>query len=93
MISSRGYNYRVSASNRRESFGGDGALIRTRTHSGSDAAASEWAVLMDIVTIRPSRSDSYEVLYRAARQPRILPLDVRLNPDFRRAVSAAAATR
>jgi erythromycin esterase-like protein len=56
----------------RERFGAEAALIGFSTHSGTVAAASDWDGKMEIRSVRPSRSDSYEHLCHEAGVPRFL---------------------
>jgi protein-L-isoaspartate(D-aspartate) O-methyltransferase len=46
----------------RETFGDDAALIGMATHEGTVAAAADWDGEMQVMRVRPSRSDSYERL-------------------------------
>jgi protein-L-isoaspartate(D-aspartate) O-methyltransferase len=68
----------------RQRFGADVALIGFGTHAGTVAAADEWDAPMQVMDVRPSRSDSYERLFHDAGQPRCL-LDLRegAHPELR----------
>ncbi len=44
----------------RQAYGRDAALIGFGTDTGTVAAASDWDGPMEIMTVRPSRPDSYE---------------------------------
>jgi erythromycin esterase-like protein len=48
----------------RIAFGTDAALIGFGTDRGTVAAASDWGSPMEVKTVRPSRPDSYEHLFR-----------------------------
>lgn len=78
----------------RETFGDDAALIGFGTASGTVAAASEWDAPMEIKTIKPPRSDSYEALCRSVDKERFL-FDLRenKNKDLRRVLSAPRLER
>ena len=47
----------------REKFAEAASLIGFGTHTGTVAAASDWDAEMEVMTVRPSRSDSYERLF------------------------------
>jgi erythromycin esterase-like protein len=68
----------------RQRFGQDVALVGFGTHAGTVAAADEWDAPMQVMDVRPSRSDSYERLFHDAGQPRCL-LDLRegAHPEVR----------
>lgn len=72
----------------RQAYGEDTALIGFGTHTGTVAAASEWDAPMEIKTVRPSRSDSYEALCHEVGTDRFL-LDLRAgrHDDLRRAMA------
>ena len=67
----------------RERFGDEAALIGFGTHTGTVAAASDWAGEMEIKRVRPSHRDSYERLCHDAGVARFL-LD--LQPQRHRAL-------
>ncbi|MDR5781223.1 protein-L-isoaspartate(D-aspartate) O-methyltransferase [Caballeronia sp. LZ065] len=50
----------------RERFADDAALIGFGTHTGTVAAASDWDEPMQIMHVRPSRTDSYEHQFHQA---------------------------
>ncbi|AZO12075.1 MULTISPECIES: protein-L-isoaspartate(D-aspartate) O-methyltransferase [unclassified Mesorhizobium] len=56
----------------RERFGSAAALIGFGTHTGTVAAAKDWDGDMDVMSVRPSRDDSYERLCHDAAVPRFL---------------------
>jgi erythromycin esterase-like protein len=56
----------------RTAFGEEAVLIGFGTDRGTVAAASDWDAPMDIKTVRPSRHDSYEHVFRRAGQARTL---------------------
>jgi erythromycin esterase-like protein len=60
----------------RQRFGDQAALIGFGTHCGEVAAATDWDADMEIKTVRPSRTDSYERLCHDSAEPRFL-LDLR----------------
>ncbi len=60
----------------RERFGAATAIVGFGTHDGTVAAASDWDSPMQVMTVRPSRADSYERLLHDAGRPRCL-LDLR----------------
>jgi erythromycin esterase-like protein len=68
----------------RQRFGQDVALVGFGTHAGTVAAADEWDAPMQVMDVRPARSDSYERLFHDAGQPRCL-LDLRegAHPEVR----------
>ncbi len=72
----------------RQAYGRGAALIGFGTYTGTVAAASEWDAPMEIKTVRPSRSDSYEALCHDVGIDRLL-LDLRpgQHEDLRRAVA------
>ncbi|PTQ72029.1 erythromycin esterase family protein [Celeribacter persicus] len=72
----------------RETYGKDAALIGFGTHAGTVAAASEWDAPMEVKTVRPSRSDSFEALCHEVGEPRfLLDFGERVSPALRRALS------
>jgi len=52
----------------RNAYGDDAVLIGFGTDRGTVAAASDWGGEMEIKSVRPARSDSYEHAFRAAGQ-------------------------
>jgi protein-L-isoaspartate(D-aspartate) O-methyltransferase len=60
----------------RQRFGRDAALLGFGTHSGTVAAADDWDEPMKVMSVLPSRGDSYERLFHDAGEPRCL-LDLR----------------
>jgi erythromycin esterase-like protein/predicted phosphoribosyltransferase len=74
----------------RQEYGADAALIGFGTHTGTVAAASEWDAPMEVKTVRPSRSDSYEALFHQTGHARCL-LDLRAGQHD--ALRAALAER
>lgn len=50
----------------RTAYGGRAALIGFGTDRGTVAAASTWGGPMEVKSVRPSREDSYEYLFRQA---------------------------
>ncbi|MBY4896125.1 erythromycin esterase family protein [Cupriavidus sp. AU9028] len=60
----------------RERFGAQAALIGLSTSGGTVAAASDWDGPMEIKTVVPARSDSYEALFHRTGIDRFL-LDLR----------------
>ncbi|OJJ47618.1 hypothetical protein ASPZODRAFT_15072 [Penicilliopsis zonata CBS 506.65] len=75
----------------REGFGRDNvAIIGCGTHTGTVAAAHEWDEDMQVMSVNPSRSDSWEILAHNTGIPRFL-LDLRkdrLDPTLRSALAA-----
>ncbi|TJV08244.1 MAG: erythromycin esterase family protein, partial [Mesorhizobium sp.] len=63
----------------RQRFGDDVALIGFGTHAGTVAAARHWDGEMEIMSVRPSREDSYERLCHDAGTARFL-LDLGADP-------------
>ncbi|OBQ85999.1 protein-L-isoaspartate(D-aspartate) O-methyltransferase [Mesorhizobium sp. WSM3873] len=63
----------------RQRFGDDVALIGFGTHAGTVAAAKHWDGEMEIMSVRPSREDSYERLCHDAGTARFL-LDLGADP-------------
>ncbi len=61
----------------RERYGNDAVLIGMGMDTGTVAAASEWDAPMEVMQVRPSRPDSYELLCHRTGQERFL-LDLRL---------------
>ena len=53
----------------RKAHGDDAVLIGFGTDRGTVSAASDWGGEMEIKTVRPARSDSYEHAFRQAGQP------------------------
>jgi erythromycin esterase-like protein len=62
----------------RQAWGEQVALVGQGTHTGTVAAAHDWDEDMQVMAVRPSRSDSYERLCHDTGVPRFL-LD--LHPD------------
>lgn len=56
----------------RQRFGEEVALIGFGTHSGTVAAAKDWDGEMEVMSVRPSREDSYERLCHDASVARFL---------------------
>lgn len=71
----------------RETFGGAASLIGMGTHAGTVAAASDWDGEMEMMRVRPSRSDSYERLFHDAGVRRSL-LEFRRDDVLRRRCSS-----
>jgi len=69
----------------REKFGERCALIGFGTHRGTVAAASDWDADVEIMTVRPSRTGSYERLCHDAGGTRYL-LDLRDDSALRRSL-------
>lgn len=67
----------------RQHFGDRAALIGFGTHDGEVAAADDWGGDMEIMSVRPSRDDSYERLCHDSGIPRFL-LDFNVDKDLRR---------
>jgi erythromycin esterase-like protein len=67
----------------REKFGEAASLIGFGTHTGTVAAASDWDGEMQVMKIRPSRSDSYERLFHDSGIGRGL-LELRRDEALRR---------
>ncbi len=76
----------------REKFATDTALIGMGTHQGTVAAASDWDGEMEIMTVNPSRPDSFEQLCHRSGRPRFL-LDFTRHPDLTRELSAPRLER
>lgn len=74
----------------RERFGRDNvALIGCGTHTGTVAAASEWDGEMEVMTVNPSRPDSWEYVAHSTGIPSFV-LDLRpgyADPALRQAVA------
>lgn len=64
----------------RQAYGNDTVLIGFGTHTGTVAAASEWDSPMEVMVVRPSRTDSYEALCHDVGIERFL-LDFRAGTD------------
>jgi protein-L-isoaspartate(D-aspartate) O-methyltransferase len=64
----------------RERYADQVASIGFGTHDGTVAAATDWDGAMEVMTVRPSRADSYERLFHDAGKDRCL-LDLRDLPD------------
>ncbi|MDR7269556.1 erythromycin esterase-like protein [Pelomonas saccharophila] len=62
----------------RQAWGEQVALVGQGTHAGTVAAAHDWDGDLEVMPVRPSRSDSYERLCHDTGEPRFL-LD--LHPD------------
>ncbi|KAJ5587026.1 Erythromycin esterase [Penicillium hispanicum] len=63
------------------------AIIGCGTHTGTVAAAHEWDDDMEVMNVRPSRDDSWEIIAHNTRVPSFL-IDLsrgRINPDLRHA--------
>ncbi|MGH8176383.1 MAG: erythromycin esterase family protein [Steroidobacter sp.] len=56
----------------RKAYGADAVLIGFGTDRGTVAAASDWGAPMEIKSVRPARSDSYEHAFREAGHSRSL---------------------
>ena len=68
----------------RESYGSRAALIGFGTDSGTVAAASNWDEPMEVMHVRPSRTDSYEGLcHQAGLTCQLLDLREGVHPDLR----------
>jgi len=70
----------------RERFGDDAALIGFGTHAGTVAAAYDWDEPMQVMTVRPSRADSYEQQFHLAG---VSPCLVDLRPGVNDALREA----
>jgi erythromycin esterase-like protein len=64
----------------RESMDGRAQLIGFGTHSGTVAAATDWDGPMEVKTVNPSRSDSYERVAHDTAIPQFL-LDLRVGQN------------
>ena len=62
----------------RERFGKEACLIGLGTHTGSVAAAKNWEEPMQVMSVNPSRNDSYEALAHSTGLSSFL-LDLRRN--------------
>lgn len=75
----------------REHLGHDNvAILGCGTHTGTVAAAHEWDGDMEFMSVKPSRSDSWEMIAHRVGVPRFL-LDLRperIDPTLRMALSA-----
>jgi erythromycin esterase-like protein len=69
----------------RQRFGDQAALIGFGTHAGTVAAASDWGEEMEIKTVKPSHSDSYERLFHDSGVLRFL-LDMPRHDALRRSL-------
>ncbi|MGX7871529.1 protein-L-isoaspartate(D-aspartate) O-methyltransferase [Mesorhizobium sp. ORM6] len=66
----------------RQRFGDEVALVGFGTHTGTVAAAKDWDGEMEVMSVRPSRKDSYERLCHDAGGARFL-LDLGCDPALR----------
>ncbi|BDD60750.1 hypothetical protein MPDQ_004656 [Monascus purpureus] len=75
----------------RENFGADNvAILGCGTHTGTVAAAHEWDDDMEVMNVRPSRNDSWEMVAHNTGVPSFV-LDLRrnkINPELRNAMAA-----
>lgn len=78
----------------RERFGSEAVLIGFGSHEGSVACASEWGGPMEVKSVTPSRSDSYERLSHDSGVDRFL-LDLRegIHDDLRHRLLAVRLER
>jgi erythromycin esterase-like protein len=77
----------------RNAYGDDAVLIGFATDRGTVAAASDWGGEMEIKSVRPARSDSYEHAFRGAGQPCALAQWRAGNGELAEALSASLLER
>lgn len=76
----------------RQRWPGESALIGMGTHTGTVAAAHDWDGEMEVMTINPSRDDSFEYICHGTSLPRFL-LDFSRDRSLARRLSASRLER